>query len=55
MVDAPAFDVGIVRSSEPSLGAGEIGTPCVAPALANAIFALRGKRVRKLPLLDNLA
>jgi isoquinoline 1-oxidoreductase beta subunit len=55
MIDAPAFDVGIVRSSEPSLGAGEIGTPCVAPALANAIFALRGKRVRKLPLLDNLA
>ena len=54
MVDSPTFDVGIVRSSEPSLGAGEIGTPCVAPALANAIFALRGKRVRKLPLLDNL-
>ena len=49
MADAPVFDVGIVRSTEPSLGAGEIGTPCVAPALANAVFALRGKRVRTLP------
>jgi isoquinoline 1-oxidoreductase beta subunit len=55
MADAPMFDVGIVRSLEPSLGAGEIGTPCVAPALANAVFALCGKRVRKLPLLENLA
>jgi isoquinoline 1-oxidoreductase subunit beta len=55
MVDSPAFDVGIVRSTEPSLGAGEIGTPCVAPALANAVFALAGKRVRTLPLLANLA
>jgi isoquinoline 1-oxidoreductase beta subunit len=55
MVDAPVFDIGIVRSTEPSLGAGEIGTPCVAPALANAVFALRGKRVRTLPLLENLA
>ena len=54
MADAPIFDVGIVRTSEPSLGAGEIGTPCVAPALANAVFALRGKRVRTLPLLANL-
>jgi isoquinoline 1-oxidoreductase beta subunit len=54
MVDSPVFDVGIVRSTEPSLGAGEIGTPCVAPALANAVFALRGKRVRALPLLDHL-
>jgi len=55
MADAPVFDVGIVRSTEPSLGAGEIGTPCVAPALANAVFALSGKRVRALPLLENLA
>ncbi len=54
MADAPAFSVGIVRSTEPSLGAGEIGTPCVAPAIGNAIFALSGKRVRRLPFLDNL-
>lgn len=36
-------------------GAGEIGTPPLAPSLANAVFALTGKRVRKLPILDNLA
>ncbi len=55
MADAPAFVVDIVRSTEPSKGAGEIGTPCVAPALTNAIFALTGKRVRSLPLSDALA
>jgi isoquinoline 1-oxidoreductase beta subunit len=55
MADAPAFVVDIVRSTEPSKGAGEIGTPCVAPALTNAIFALTGKRVLSLPLSDALA
>jgi isoquinoline 1-oxidoreductase beta subunit len=55
MADAPEFTVEIVRSTEPSVGAGEIGTPCVAPAIGNALFALTGKRVRALPFLDNLA
>ena len=55
MADAPAFVVDIVRSTAASTGAGEIGTPCVAPALTNAIFALTGKRVRRLPLSDALA
>ena len=55
MADAPQFEVGIVRSTEPSVGAGEIGTPCVAPAIGNALFALTGKRVRRLPFLDNMA
>jgi isoquinoline 1-oxidoreductase beta subunit len=55
MADAPAFVVDIVRSTAASTGAGEIGTPCVAPALTNAIFALTGKRVRSLPLSDALA
>jgi isoquinoline 1-oxidoreductase beta subunit len=54
MKDSPEFVVDIVRSTEKSTGAGEIGTPCVAPVLANAIFALNGKRVRALPLTDNL-
>ncbi len=55
MVDAPQIVVDILPSHEPSSGAGEIGTPCVAPAVANAIFALTGKRVRTLPLNDALA
>jgi isoquinoline 1-oxidoreductase beta subunit len=54
MNDSPQFIVDIVRSTEESKGAGEIGTPCVAPALANAIFALNGKRIRTLPLNDSL-
>jgi isoquinoline 1-oxidoreductase beta subunit len=55
MADSPEFVVDIVRSTEKSTGAGEVGTPCVAPALANAIFALNGKRIRTLPLNDALA
>jgi isoquinoline 1-oxidoreductase beta subunit len=54
MADSPEFVVDIVRSEEKSTGAGEVGTPCVAPVLANAIFALTGKRIRTLPLNDSL-
>ena len=54
MQDAPSFDVTIVRSTASPTGAGEIGTPPVAPAIANALFALTGRRVRRLPLLENL-
>ena len=54
MRDAPSFDVTIVPSTGSPTGAGEIGTPPVAPAVANAYFALTGKRVRSLPLLENL-
>ena len=54
MVDSPEFVIDIVRTTEKSHGAGEIGTPCVAPVLANAIFALNGKRIRTLPLNDSL-
>jgi isoquinoline 1-oxidoreductase beta subunit len=55
MAESPEFVVDIVRSREKSTGAGEVGTPGVAPALANAIFALNGKRIRTLPLNDSLA
>lgn len=55
MTDAPAFDVQIVASTRPPTGAGEIGTPPVAAAVANAVYRLSGRRVRRLPLLENLA
>lgn len=46
----PTIEVHIVPSSEKMGGAGEPGVPPVAPALANAIFAATGKRVRRLPV-----
>ncbi|HTV22990.1 MAG TPA: xanthine dehydrogenase family protein molybdopterin-binding subunit, partial [Polyangiaceae bacterium] len=51
IADAPrAIHVDIKPSEELSGGAGEPGVPPVAPAIANAVFALTGKRVRELPL-----
>jgi isoquinoline 1-oxidoreductase beta subunit len=46
----PRIEVHIVRSSEKPSGVGEPATPVIAPALANAIYALSGKPVRALPL-----
>jgi isoquinoline 1-oxidoreductase subunit beta len=46
---APAVEVHLVASTEKPSGIGEPGTPPLAPALANALFALTGKRVRRLP------
>jgi isoquinoline 1-oxidoreductase beta subunit len=54
MADSPEFVVDIVKNTEVPTGAGEIGVPAVAPALANALFALTGKRIRTLPLIDHL-
>jgi len=50
MADMPRIDVHIVRSNDKMGGAGEPGTPPIAPAVANALFALTGKRLRRLPL-----
>jgi isoquinoline 1-oxidoreductase beta subunit len=50
MREAPEIEVYIVPGSETMGGAGEPGVPPVAPALANAIFAATGKRLRDLPL-----
>ena len=55
MNEAPEIFVTIVNSGEQMGGAGEPGTPPIAPAVANAIFAATGKRVRKLPITKNLA
>jgi isoquinoline 1-oxidoreductase beta subunit len=47
---APDIFVDIINSGERTGGAGEPGTPPVAPAVTNAIFAATGKRVRDLPI-----
>ena len=48
--EAPAIEVHIVASAEKMGGAGEPGTAPVAAAVANAVFALSGQRLRELPL-----
>jgi isoquinoline 1-oxidoreductase subunit beta len=45
----PVVEVHIAPSTEKSGGVGEPGTPPIAPAVANAIFRLTKKRLRKLP------
>ncbi|MFT6452759.1 MAG: isoquinoline 1-oxidoreductase beta subunit [Halocynthiibacter sp.] len=50
MHNAPAVEVRILQHGGEIGGIGEPGTPPAAPALANALFALSGKRVRELPL-----
>ena len=49
MPDMPHVDVFIVPSNDPPTGMGEPGLPPLAPAFANAIFNVTGKRLRKLP------
>ena len=45
----PEIEVYIVPSAEPPTGVCEPGTPPAGPAVANALAAARGKRIRKLP------
>lgn len=45
----PQVEVHIVPSDAPPTGIGEPGTPPIAPAVANAVFALTGKRLRRMP------
>ncbi len=52
--EAPAVDVHIVPSMESPSGIGEVGTSAIMPAVANAIFAATGKRLRRLPVDPNL-
>jgi isoquinoline 1-oxidoreductase beta subunit len=48
--DMPKVEVHIVPSRERPGGVGEPGTPPIAPAVANAVAALTGRRLRELPL-----
>lgn len=50
MSQAPAIDVKILQNGAKIRGIGEPATPPAAPALANAIFAATGNRIRELPL-----
>ena len=50
MHEMPVVEVYIVPSNEAPGGIGEPGTPPIGPAVGNAIFALTGKRIRKLPI-----
>jgi isoquinoline 1-oxidoreductase beta subunit len=46
----PDVEVYIVPSAEPPTGVGEPATPVIAPAVANAVYAATGQRLRRLPL-----
>ncbi len=50
MNECPEIETYIVESNEKSGGIGEPGVPCAAPAIANALFAATGKRIRRLPM-----
>jgi isoquinoline 1-oxidoreductase beta subunit len=54
MNEAPVIEVHIVKSSEPPGGMGEAGTSAIVPAIANAVYAATGKRLRKMPVDSNL-
>jgi isoquinoline 1-oxidoreductase subunit beta len=49
--EMPAVEVHIVPSTEPPTGVGEPGVPVIAPAVANALAAATGTRIRMLPLV----
>jgi isoquinoline 1-oxidoreductase beta subunit len=50
LAQAPTVETWLVRSDRAPAGIGEPGVPPLAPAVANALFALTGKRLRTLPL-----
>ena len=53
MAEMPVVDVHIVPTNEPPGGVGEPGLPPIAPAVANAVFAATGRRVRRLPMTQD--
>jgi len=50
MNETPSIEIHIVKSTEPPGGMGETGTSAIVPAIANAIYAATGKRLRKMPI-----
>jgi isoquinoline 1-oxidoreductase beta subunit len=48
--EMPVIEVYIMPSDEKPRGVGEMGIPPIAPAVANAVFAATGKRIRRLPI-----
>jgi len=55
LAESPSFTTEIIESGAPLEGLGEGGAPGIAPALCNAIFQLTGKRIRTLPIAEQLA
>jgi isoquinoline 1-oxidoreductase beta subunit len=54
MRSVPQMEVHLIESTEPPTGVGEVSVPSAAPALANAIAALTGTRIRKLPIAKTM-
>ncbi|TFW25987.1 xanthine dehydrogenase family protein molybdopterin-binding subunit [Duganella callida] len=54
MHETPLIETHIVASHEAPGGMGEPGTSALMPALANAVYAATGKRIRKLPIATSL-
>ncbi|MBS0471982.1 MAG: xanthine dehydrogenase family protein molybdopterin-binding subunit [Proteobacteria bacterium] len=53
LADTPQIEVHLISSDAPLGGAGEPGVPPLAPAIANAIYAVTGTRIRELPLKNH--
>jgi isoquinoline 1-oxidoreductase beta subunit len=54
MQSVPQIEVHLIESTEPPTGVGEVSVPTAAPALTNAIAALTGTRIRRLPITKTI-